>query len=431
MAAIAQVAPRKPFRLSRYKADEPAMVVPQPTSKSTHPALRLDGGSTESQPFDPSELSRRLELYQRELKLARAKREIAELNERHRKAQEALSLQDRNDSGHDSEGKTETASIEEPAESEEETAEDAAAATEENENQAEPVRLPELQKPASIRRPRPRSRPSSARARRNPAGTYFPRFAAKQFAATTTPLATKAPANKPSSSSSKQQDSIDATDVPKPKQTFADIDPDVLQKPKPIFADGFTPKQAFATGPGVPRAVERVGAGVPDLDTTRDRRRSAMLFSDLGSPSSARTAHNATTRPRPLSTALENLKFLDDDNDVDRNPYLPSAQQTQGTTEVERQGVAKDQSARPVLRYHDHQHDWSQASQCGNSARSSLHLHSIWRRESVGKKGDAKQRGKSQGDVSDSNQTMVAHAVKLVKEDRKRSSLLGFFKRHH
>lgn len=377
MASIAQApAPsRKQFRLSRHRSNEVARAARQPTVKPS-------GGSRQTRPFDPSELSRRLEIYQQDQKLAQARRQIADETE------EATSPQDRTDSAHDEDDKPDTSSLEE----EEEEVEAVVIA------EVQPQPRPEFARQRS--RPRHERKVSSSRTRRNAPGTYFPRYAAKQFSATTHSVPEK-PAKKGETSRRKE-----AADFPKPKHTY-----DNTNMPKP---------------------VERVVASEADLATFNDRRCSAFVSTDRP------VSHNPrTTRPRPLSTALEDLTIHNNET----NPYM-LAQRRLDQSHLNdyssaAQHMSKDQ--RPPLTYQDHdRHDWSQASQCGDSARQSLHLHSMWRKDIPADSkqpprrwhSDAKQRGKSHGDMPE-NQSMISDAVKLVKEDRRKSSLLGFLKRHH
>ena len=142
-------------------------------------------------------------------------------------------------------------------------------------------------------------------------------------------------------------------------------------------------------------------------------------------------------RPRPLSTALEAMNILDDDDKNETNPYMPSSshrqqEQTNLRNFIDAANERQVVEHRPALLPSD-RHDWSQASQSGDSARHSIHLHNIWRKdqapESKQPHRGSKLRGKSQGDTLQ-NQTMIADAVKLVEKERK-SSFLAFLKRHH
>ncbi|KAL1305283.1 hypothetical protein AAFC00_002190 [Neodothiora populina] len=376
--------------------------------------VKPTGGSRQTRPFDPFELSRRLELYQQDQELATARRESA------RKAADSTRpAGDRNDSAHDDETKgcedkddsSDLTNYEEVDEVNPNAGED----KDEVQTQTQPQsqrRRPESSR--QLTRPRADRKASSSRARRSQPGTYFPKYAAKQFSATTNTLPAK-PASK--SEKSKKPDS-----------------------------DPVSPKQPFVEPP-MPKRMERVMASESDLDKFKDRRRSVMLPSTTDHNSNF--AHSSrTSRPRPLSTALEHLSIADDQ---DANPYMLStaplpAEKTQlndysGATHY----VALE--PRPTLaQHHDHnRNDWSQASQCGDSTpHFSHHLHSIWkkdggaaagsdnaRRPQHGETAAAPRRGTSAGTHGGSDQTMISDAVKLVKEERRRSSILGFLKRHH
>lgn len=394
MTAMAQVSARKPFRLSRYKPNEFTK-----RSQPTEPVVQPSGGSRQKQPFDPSELSRRLEAYQQDLKIAKAKRLAQE------KSWESASETDRKDSSQGEGDKQDPRNVE--------TVEEEVVVI------ADPERV---ERPESIRqlsRPNAR-RVSSARARRNPPGTYLPRYAAKQLSATTTPLqitplkgARKAEGARKSEGPATGGD--DASDVSPPIQA--------------------TQEKKILDGTSIPKSIGRVVASESDINTFMDRGRSVML------PSTTSTSHSfspRTTQPRPLSTALENMSIVDDDNQ-ESNPYMlqkPRHQEQNGLTDHTDADRHAPKDHRPVLKDLN-RHDWSQASQCGDSARQSLHLSNFWRKDHGSEisrhaqpQGGAKQRGKSQGDLSE-NHTMIADAVKLVKQERRRSSLIGFLKRHH
>lgn len=387
MTAMAQVSARKPFRLSRYKSNEFIK-----RSQTTDPGVKPSGGSRQKQPFDPTELSRRLEIYQQDLKIAKARRLASE------KSWESASETSREVIGQGEEDKQDTRNVE--------TVEEEVVVI------VEPERV---QRPESIRQlscPNAR-RVSSSRARRNPPGTYLPRYAAKQLSATTTPLQTK-PLKGARKAEGRATDGDDATDVSPPMQA--------------------NQEKKVRDGTSIPNSIERVVASESDINTFLDRRRSVMLPSTT---STSRTFSPRTTQPRPLSTALENMS-IDDDHE-ESNPYMlhrPRHAEQNGLTDHTDADRHAHKDHRPVLADLN-RHDWSQASQCGDSARQSLHLSSLWRKDygpETGRhaqpQGGAKQRGKSQGDLSE-NHTMIADAVNLVKQERRRRSLMGFLKRHH
>ncbi|KAF1345468.1 hypothetical protein BDV97DRAFT_372662 [Delphinella strobiligena] len=185
------ISARKPFRLSRYKSNEFIK-----RSQTTDPGVKPSGGSRQKQPFDPTELSRRLEIYQQDLKIAKARRLASE------KSWESASETSREVIGQGEEDKQDTRNVE--------TVEEEVVVI------VEPERV---QRPESIRQlscPNAR-RVSSSRARRNPPGTYLPRYAAKQLSATTTPLQTK-PLKGARKAEGRATDGDDATDVSPPMQ---------------------------------------------------------------------------------------------------------------------------------------------------------------------------------------------------------------------
>lgn len=482
MTSASQMDHRKPFRLSRYskpgedvsKPKQPPVYIPT-GSKQSIP--KPNGGSSEKQPFNPDELSRKLSLYQQELKLARVKRELAALENRG----DTVSPHERNDSGHDEESDGKSFS----------------APTERDESWTEPEHSPAHKRPSSRSQPRPRSR-SERRPisklqnhRSNPTGTYFPRVAAKQFAATTTSAWTAPSPKKGSkSTSSKRQDksqpsTADSKMLPDSKGLFADL-PTV---------DGFKPFECTLTSsPNLARAATTSGARA-------DSRRSAFLNPEYNPQNPDESSQSHTFRPRPLSTALENLNALCTKGEYaeEENPYMsplspttkyPSQSNNNNNDDDNRrreskissireqqdreaeQRAAEKKEPRPSLKYNDHRHDWSQQSQCGDSPRSSLHLSSMWNRKQsapmeLGTSSSAsankshrslkprfgagadprppiRSRLKSTGDIESttatecvgadmgvrSDQHLVANAVKLVKEERRRSIFHGLLKRH-
>lgn len=89
-----------------------------------------------------------------------------------------------------------------------------------------------------------------------------------------------------------------------------------------------------------------------------------------------------------------------------------------------------------MLREVKDRHDWAQGSQCGDSARQSLHL--FRKKDSAHEEAEMaglrasmrpaqKPRQKSHGDASD---RLINDAVKQIREERRRSSLFNIFKRH-
>lgn len=392
MTSLAQPPSRKPFRLSRHKSKTEIPKAPKrPNGRPSDvpPTIKPSGGSRQKRPFDPSELSRRLEIHQRDQELAKALRKEAG------EALEDSSPQDRTDSAHDELSKSDSASSnansdEEGSIKSEKQQKSIPVSASGPTTEPPPLKRPEITKQPS--RPRHDRRVSSSRGRRKPQGTYFPRYAAKQFSATTYPAPSPAPKKKSKKGESSRKADVSSymTDLPKPKYAFED----------------FT----------FPKSFEPVVASEADIAAYKEWRGGLTV-----------STNPKTTRPGHLHAALDDLHIEDEQ---DYNPYMLHSTKHGGGQLNDYSGATQHatQEARPSLRYNDHRHDWSQASQCGDSARPMLHLHAQKRNDSPapdGKAGSKRQQSPAE------SQTLIADAVKMVNKDRRRSSLLGFLKRHH
>lgn len=324
------------------------------------------------EPFDAAELTRKLENYRQELKLEKARRELAK--------------------------KGDMAPMQAAATSQKETAIPVAktstpgvsrAKTAHNPDYQRVTQEPERKRSILHRKPKQEIKEDIPE---HAAGPYVPRVAARQFASTTTPLKKK----KKEESSAPQQ--------PEPKVK------DTSNKHKLDWDEPALHHRPDSTSPPPPEAL--------DAETTQKRIHALHAFRDA-----------SKSRPRPLSTALENLRVWDHDGS---NAYMPQPVHEEAEPVRQSEEFAPP-THRPQLKQGD-RHDWSQASQCGDSARQSLHL---FRRkdvgneeaEMVGVRAGAKQkpRQRSHGDAG--GDRLVSDAVKLIREERRRS-ILGIFRRH-
>lgn len=376
MATVEMPAIRRPTYMQRPKSNEPGFK-PKPTAR-----MQPKGASKPDEPFDPAELSRRLENHRQDLKLARARRELAE-----QKSQNKTPLP-RNDSGNT-------------------IAEDGAEPKKEDEEER-PTTSSSSKRPAADRRhssARPRQGPrrksvSAVRVKPrtsyiDPSLPYVPRTAARQFASTTTPIRKEGKDSRRLSAIEAGSHQLDWTSSPSD-----------LAKSSPN-----------------------------GLDTTLlDRRRSAA---------NALLQQANTAPPRQLTSHLAGLSLDTHHNDSDaENPYMLSSRSTHAThAHLDDASDAADGAARPSIKMNA-KHDWSQASQYGDSARHSLHLFS-GRKDRAGEYAEVadlqrpqaahgghvrnKPRQKSHGDMPEN---MIGEAVDRIKGERRRSSILGLFRRH-
>lgn len=127
------------------------------------------------------------------------------------------------------------------------------------------------------------------------------------------------------------------------------------------------------------------------------------------------------SRPRPISTALENLRDWDADSSNAYSRFSAPKPLHEETTESTCIAAAD----RPALKSGD-RHDWSQESQCGDSARHSLHLFrkkdsAREEAELAGLRAGMRSSNSRQGARGGSPDRLVSDAVKLIKEERRRS----------
>lgn len=139
-------------------------------------------------------------------------------------------------------------------------------------------------------------------------------------------------------------------------------------------------------------------------------------------------------RPRPLSTALENLSIEEPEETTQSNVDIPLLCTSPPPKEEER----------PPLRPHDRP-NWAQGSQV-DLHQHMLHVPSSWKRGDKGGNNEQQQQGQTRASAGvvgrgkprqkshgDTPENLVGEAVKLIRHEertRRRSSILGMFKRH-
>lgn len=346
------------------------------------PAQQFTRSRSLREPFDAAELSRKLENYRQELKLEKARRELA-----NKKAEMAATQPQ------SVRKEVSTAAPEEKSSSGIKRAKSVSV----------PKTLTVAEQPERRRSIMHRSRKQSAQddPTTEPAKPFVPRVAAKQFANTTTPFKAK---NDAASTPSHQAPEPKPTDL-KAKDTS---NKHILDWSEPVI-------QPKSSSPPLPSTSE-----FPDAEVTRSRMQALHAFRDTSKAS----------RPRPLSTALENMREWDA-VDVYSKPTTHLSEEAPATSSQYISALN-----RPVLREVKDRHDWAQGSQCGDSARQSLHL--FRKKDSAHEEAEMaglrasmrpaqKPRQKSHGDASD---RLINDAVKQIREERRRSSLFNIFKRH-
>lgn len=323
------------------------------------------------EPFDAAELTRKLENYRQELKLEKARRELAEKKIGSAdQVKAAAVLRPEATGSRDRHPKPET-----------QRSTNAQVLGHHNVNV-----VPERRRSLIHRRPKPEFREEPTES----AGPYVPRVAARQFTATTTPMK-------------------------KEEQTQHQIQPEtkIRDTSKKHKLDWNEPVLVPKSASPPPPAHE-----APDAEVTQKRMHALHAFQNA-----------SKSRPRPLSTAFENMRVWDD---YDFNPYMNLPPKVEEEPQQQPSEFVPPTN-RPLLKHGD-RHDWSQASQCGDSARQSLHL--FRRKDAAGEEAElaglkvnarSKPRQKSHGDAQD---RLVNDAVKLIREERRRSSILGIFRRH-
>lgn len=266
---------------------------------------------------------------------------------------------------------------------------------------------------------------------------FIPRTAAKQFAATTTPL---------------QDDKTKITRKPSTKQPSHKLDwtadDNPAGNPKQIFAakaQGLSETEAAAN----PQQQY-----IPGDAAKRNRaKRNSNLYQPERAPSNAkaRAAKNGSMTTWEVQDIPSYRKSLDDVPEFrkkrDAENEMPYLLPMPDDDEDRDSSLA---THRPRLNPAD-RHDWSQRSQCGDDARHLLNLPLMRKKDRAqAAHADAQDaskpsmpaagglnatarpkylRQKSQGDLPEK---LIADAVKLIKQEekaRRRDSLLGLFKR--
>lgn len=348
-----------------------------------HPAQQFTRSRSLREPFDAAELTRKLENYRQELKLEKARRELA-----NKKAEKALGP-----------ARPQTTEKEDSS-----AAQDvkSSAGMQRSQSVSVPKSLMANEQPERRRSIIHRSRKQSAQedTPTEPAKPFVPRVAAKQFANTTTPLKEKPDT---ASTSSHQAPESKAKEV-KVKDTSKKH---VLDWSEPAINN----KPA---SPPLPSTSE-----YPDAEKTQVRMHALHAFRDA----------SKAGRPRPLSTALENMREWDAVDNVYSKPSKPIQEEPSASA------AYVHPLTRPAIKAAD-RHDWAQGSQCGDSARQSLHL--FRKKDSAHEEAEMaglrasmrpspKPRQKSHGDASDH---LIGDAVKQIRGERRRSSILNIFRRH-
>ncbi|KAH0289607.1 hypothetical protein M436DRAFT_75838 [Aureobasidium namibiae CBS 147.97] len=377
-------------RMAQTSTSQPNLWKPRYAAKAhqekPQPVQQFTRSRSLREPFDAAELTRKLENYRQELKLEKARRELA-----NKKTLEMAATQPQ------------------PARKEVSTA-----AREEKPTsgikRAQSVSVPKTlaigEQPERRRSIMHRSRKQSAQedTPTEPAKPFIPRVAAKQFANTTTPFKAK-------NDAAAAQTSSHQVPEPQPKDAKAKdtSNKHILDWSEPVI-------QPKSSSPPLPSTSD-----FPDAETTRSRIQALHAFRDT----------SKTSRPRPLSTALENMREWDAVDNVYSKPTAVLAEEAP----IASSGYISALN-RPVLREVKDRHDWAQGSQCGDSARQSLHL--FRKKDSAHEEAEmaglrasmrpaAKPRQKSHGDATD---RLINDAVKQIREEKRRSSLFNIFKRH-
>ncbi|KAH0347090.1 hypothetical protein KCU81_g3623, partial [Aureobasidium melanogenum] len=348
------------------------------------PAQQFTRSRSLREPFDAAELTRKLENYRQELKLEKARREQA-----NKKAEKAL-------------GSAQPPTTQQDVSTTAPEVE-ANAGSQRAQASSVPKSLIANEQPERRRSLIHRSRKQSAQedtAPIEPAKPFIPRVAAKQFANTTTPLKEKAetPSTTSHQASESKPKEVKVKDTSR-KHVLDWNEPALHHKP---------------SSPPLPSTLE-----YPDAEKSQARMQALHAFRDA----------SKAGRPRPLSTALENMRDWDAVDNVYSKPSKPIHEESASPAYI-------NPLNRPMLKAAD-RHDWAQGSQCGDSARQSLHL--FRKKDSAHEEAEMaglrasmrpaapKPRQKSHGDASDH---LIGDAVKQIREERRRSSLFNIFRRH-
>jgi hypothetical protein len=377
-------------RMAQTSTSQPNLWKPRYAAKQhqekPQPAQQFTRSRSLREPFDAAELTRKLENYRSELKLEKARRELA-----NKKTEMAAAAS------------AQPSSIQKTEEGLTAPEEKSSSGMKRTQSVSLPKSLMTAEQPERRRSIMHRSRKQSAQddTPTEPGKPFIPRVAAKQFANTTTPLkkkidvaTTSHQAPEPRSQEAKAQDRSSKH---------------ILDWSEPVI-------QGKPASPPLPSTSE-----FPDAEKTRTRMQALHAFRDT----------SKAGRPRPLSTALENMREWDP---TAENIYSKT---TNKCVPEEPSGMPAYVSPlnRPMLREAKDRHDWAQGSQCGDSARQSIHL--FRKKDSAHEEAELaglkagirpapKPRQKSHGDAD----RLINDAVKQIRDERRRSSLFNIFKRH-
>jgi hypothetical protein len=333
------------------------------------------------EPFDAAELTRKLENYRAELKLDKARRELAQKKSTIANVTQSSSATQRARSVPPNKTKS-------------------------------TIDQPERKRSLIYRRHKQQVKEESST---EPSAPYIPRVAARQFATTTTTL------------SQKKDAYHHHHQVPAPleRQVSSQSVMDTSNKHKLDWSEPVT----LNTNLSPPQTEQQS----PDAETTQKRMHALHAL---------RNASKA--RPRPLSCALENMR--------EWNPSLSNAYMAFSPPKPLYEQVQTYSSSstseyihpahRPNLKLGD-RHDWSQASQCGDSARQSLHI--FRKKDVLGEDKEEEEAGvaglkprvnNARRPTTNPRQKsyetpdrLVHDAVKLIREERRRS-ILNVFRWH-
>jgi hypothetical protein len=381
-------------RMAQTSTSQPNLWKPRYAAKQhqekPQPAQQFTRSRSLREPFDAAELSRKLENYRSELKLEKARRELA-----NKKTEMAAAASAQPSSVQKEEVDSTTKD------------EISSSRMKRAHSVSVPKSLMAAEQPERRRSIMHRSRKQSAQedTPTEPSKPFIPRVAAKQFANTTTPLKKKIDVATTSTHPAPEPRSQEAKVADRSSKHILDWNEPIIQG-KPA-------------SPPLHSTSE-----FPDAEMTRTRMQALHAFRDT----------SKAGRPRPLSTALENMREWDPAAIANTNIYSKT---TNKAISEEPSGMPAYVSPlnRPMLREAKDRHDWAQGSQCGDSARQSIHL--FRKKDSAQEEAELaglkagirpapKPRQKSHGDAD----RLINDAVKQIRDERRRSSLFNIFKRH-
>lgn len=287
--------------------------------------------------------------------------------------------------------------------------------------------------------------------------SYIPRNAARQFAATTTPMPSQASKDamkraKSTKERSKPVFTADSKPCMNPKALKAALNQGMSESEAATAATAEAPKIRSAsaekqcrdakprshsppesTSDDLQRSASMRGYRPGDADKRNGGKRSSQIVS--GTLVAVTHGSTATYQQREYALDLKPLAGLD------VAPKLDAHLDSSAIAEEGDDGVHHSHHVdprRPGLRPHDRV-NWAQESQCGDEMRHHLH----WRRRKSTQTttdredahaalvGDVQQkpRQKSLGDI---HENLISDAVRLIKKEEKvkrRRSIVDFFKR--